>query len=105
MSIESRFKPIIIQKKPIDSFSGVSYEFKEVTSGFIQPVSSGETFSQVKAGEKVSHRLYTTLSCGAVYGDRVQWNGVYYVVVSADQPDGISSVGHHKEILIQQVLG
>lgn len=69
-------------------------------TGFIQPVSGNEQFKIGKAGEKVTHRLYTDVSSPAIYKDRVTQNGQVYYVVFAGQPTGISGVNDHKEILL-----
>jgi len=69
--------------------------------GFIQPVSSSETFMQGKSAEVATHRLYTYMKTPIVKGDRVNQNSQNYRVISSViQPGGISGVDHHKEILL-----
>ena len=72
--------------------------------GFIQPVGGSETFRDGKAGEQVTHRLYTGLSTPAEYGQRVTQSGRTYIVLYTDQVNGISAVGHHKEVLLGDFL-
>lgn len=70
--------------------------------GFIQPVGGAETFSHVKPDQLVTHRLYSPVDLPALYGDIVVQGGDSYNVEYADQPDGISGVQHHKEILLSR---
>lgn len=68
--------------------------------GFLQPVNSSETFEHLKADQEVTHRLYTNVDTPALYGDFVTYGALKYTVIYGFQPDGISSVEHHKEILV-----
>ena len=69
--------------------------------GFIQPVSSSETFLQGKSAEKATHRLYTGMTTPIEKGYRInQKSQNYRVIASIIQPGGISGVDHHKEVLL-----
>lgn len=70
--------------------------------GFVQPLSSNDTFKQGKSGDDITHRFYTYVSTPAEYGYRLTWQGVKYIMTNTVQPSGISSVQHHKEILLRK---
>lgn len=85
------------------SYAGGSYTTLGTDyKAFIQPISGSEGFKQGKAGEEVTHRMYCPVSTPAAYGHRVTWNSTTYTMVYTDQPDGISSTEHHKEILLSR---
>jgi len=71
--------------------------------GFIQPLSSSDTFKLGKNVEDATHRLYTSMSVNTLQkGDRIS-QGTQNYIVSDDvtQPTGVSSVNHHREILLR----
>ena len=72
--------------------------------GFIQPLRSSQTYTQSKAGETGTHRLYTYTSTDLIYQDRIELNNQKYVVIEHIQPNGISAVGHHKEIILEATI-
>ena len=98
--LSSYYKSFTLYRRTDSDFSGATYASVGTYKGFIQPVGGGETFREGKGGEAATHRLYTGLSTPAVYGDRVTYKGQNYKVIYAIQPQGISSVEHHKEILL-----
>jgi hypothetical protein len=68
--------------------------------GFIQPVSGSESFRDGRAGEAVTARMYCPVDTPGEYLYRVTQNSVTYSMLYTIQPQGISSVSHHKEILL-----
>lgn len=102
-SLTRYYKPLELFRKPTinDSFNDSSdYEKIGNYRGFIQPISGGETFRDGKGGESATHRLYTGLATPIFYGDRITQNNQNYTVLYGIQPEGISSVEHHKEIIL-----
>jgi len=84
------------------TYSGASWSDVGTNySGYVQPVSSSDTFKQGKSGEDVTHRFYTSVSTPCEYGYRLTWQGKKYIMVGTDQPLGISSQSSHKEILLK----
>jgi hypothetical protein len=73
-------------------------------TGYIQPVSGGEVFKDGKAGEQVTHRLYTAVSVDFQYGDVITQDSQNYYVVYSDQVGGITNRQHHKEILLSRSI-
>lgn len=104
MSIRRFYSQALLQSKSSGDFNTApAWTTKQIIKGFMQPVNGGEQFKELKAGEVATHRFYTNLSTSAVYGDRIAVNGVNYTVLFAGQPNGISAVNHHKEILCEVV--
>ena len=103
--LEQKYKPLELQRQTpgTSQMDEPTYVKVGVFRGFIQPVSGGESSAFDKVAERFSHRLYTNIATPAIYGDRVIQGGVTWRVVYATQVDGISSVGHHKEVLLQHV--
>jgi len=83
-----------------DSFASTTWATVDTYRGFIQPIGGGEVFRDGKAGEAATHRLYCPLTVGALYRDRVTWQGQNFIVLYAIQPAGISSRQRHKEIIL-----
>lgn len=97
------YTPFTLYQKsnPSNSFTGSDYTaVSGAFTGFIQPIGGNETFRDGKGGESATHRLYTNVTYGIVYGDRVEQNSQTYTVLYAIQPTGISGVSHHKEIIM-----
>ena len=71
--------------------------------GFIQPLSSSDTFKLGKNVEDATHRLYTGMAVNMLQkGDRITQNSQNYIVSDdITQPIGVSSVDHHREILLR----
>lgn len=105
MSVEDRYKPFTLKRK-----TAGAREVDEPTTtvvgyfrGFVQPISAGESqFLGPKAGELRSHRLYCPLNVPALDGDIVEQDSVEWTVTNPTQGSGISGVGRHKELLLQQ---
>ena len=92
---------LLEEKSGGGDFTAVTWGAVGTYEGFIQPVGGCETFREGKAGEQVTHRLYTGLSTPAEYGQRVTQSGQSYIVLYGGiQAGGISAVGHHKEVLL-----
>ena len=106
--LTNRFTPLIIERQEMPDISGnpgkparsgSAYSTVSGTwRGFIQPRKGGETFREQKGGTEVSFVLYSDVATPAVYGDKITQSGQSYIVMSPIQPEGISSVDHHKEI-------
>jgi len=103
MSIRNFYRSFLLDKRVIstDSTTATTYSPAIICQGFIQPVKGNENFKQGRAGEDVTARLYTDISVNAVYGDKVTQDSISYIVLYGGlQVNGISGVGHHKEILL-----
>ena len=102
MLIERYYKPYTLESRIVSNRSTTPTTFANPVSykGFIQPISGNEKIAQGKGGENATHRLYTYVSVNAKYGDRIMQNSQNYFVISSNQPEGISSRQHHKEILL-----
>ena len=74
-----------------------------INTGFIQPVSGKENFRNGRAGEQVEALMFTGIDTPGEYGYRVTQNGQSYMMLYTLQPEGISGVGHHKEITLGAV--
>lgn len=103
MPLRSRYTPFTLTR-PLPGTRTVDEPTTRVVAygrGLIQPVSGSQgQFLGPVINETVTHRLYTDVNLPAQGGDKVTQNGVSWTVVFATQPDGISSVGDHKEILL-----
>ena len=83
---------------------GVTEQVVGYYKGFIQPVSSSETFMQGKSADSTTHRLYTGLSTPVEKDYLIEQGASKYIVTDATfQPTGISGVNDHKEILLRVV--
>lgn len=103
MSLENKYRSIVVERKQGDQWStvawiqiGTAYE-----KGYIQKVSGSEVFQTGKAGEKVEFRMFCPMNTVELfYGDRITQDGKKYIVLTPWQPVGISSESHHKEIML-----
>ena len=98
-NIEKYYRAYVSTRSTINQW-GTNTNADTNYTGYIQPVSGGETFQDGKAGERVSHRLYTTVSATIQYGDVITQDSVSYVAIYTDQVGGITNRSHHKEILL-----
>lgn len=94
------YTALTIEEWVDDDESGASWKSIGGYKGFIQPIGGGESFQKGKNGESATHRMYTFVSTPSQQGWRVTQGGQSYVMLWAIQPDGISSVGSHKEIIL-----
>lgn len=96
--------PITIEERTTTGGSFGTVTWSELTDdfykGFIQPIGGGEAFRDGKAGEQATHRLYTGIVTPSKYGYRVTQNGQSYIMLYAIQPNGISGVNDHQEIIL-----
>ena len=98
--LSRRYRPYTLTEKNTDDPFGPAESVVEQGRGFLQPVNSSETFEHLKSDQEITARLYTNVDSIAKYGHILTYEGNKYTVVYALQPQGISSVGHHKEILV-----
>lgn len=99
MAIEDYYKDYTLVATTVAQW-GTNTESSATYQGYIQPVSGGETFQDGKAGELVTHRLYTAVSVPAKYGNKITQDSVDYIVIYSDQVGGVTNRQHHKEILL-----
>lgn len=100
MSLEAYYRPFRLYRVT-DGASAMDTPTETLVGtylGFIQPVSGGEASRFSKTGEEYTHRLYTGVKTPARFGDIVRFGDAQWSVVFAEQAQGISSVGHHKEV-------
>ena len=103
MPLAQYYESVTIEERSeADEFSGVTWsQVGTETIGFIQPVSGNETFRESRSGEDIEARMYCPLDTPGKYGYRVTAeNGTIYKMLYASQPEGISAVNDHKEILL-----
>lgn len=94
------YKTFTLFERVDNDFSGATYSSVGTFKGFIQPIGGGESFRDGKGGEAATHRLYTDVSTPGLYGDRVVQGSQFYKILYAIQPEGISAVNHHKEMIL-----
>lgn len=105
MSLEARYTPFALyrddpKKRAIDE---PCRELVGYYKGFIQPVGGSETQRFGKTDEQYTHRCYCPVAVPAEYNDVITQGGVEWTVVFSTQTVGISSVNHHKELLLEQI--
>lgn len=98
--LSRRYRPYTLTEKNTTDPFAPTESVVEQGRGFLQPVSSSETFEHLKSDQEISARLYTNVDTVAKYGHTLTYEGSKYTVLYAFQPEGVSSVGHHKEILV-----
>ena len=102
MSLFSRFTPYAITRTVPGATPTASPTTTTLSgSGFIQPVSGRQSTAFEKTAEEYTHRLYTTVDANVIQGDIITQNGTEWVAVFTEQGAGISSVNHHKEVLLR----
>lgn len=94
------YRPLVIEEKIGSGFSAITWDVVGYYKGFIQPVSGRESYQKGKGGEDATHRLYTAVQTPCKYGYRVSQDGNDYIMLYANQVNGISGTGHHKEIIL-----
>lgn len=105
MSLRSRYRAFTIERKS----PGASAVDVPTTSavgtflGFVQPVSGSELAAFGGLQESITHRLYTDVATPVQYGDEIVQDGVRWRAVFTTQTTGISSVDHHKEVVLSYV--
>ena len=99
--IEDYYKTLAVKRPSRGKSTDPVVNTEFTITGFVQPMSAGSNnaFREGKGGEQASHRIYAPVSTNLKYGDQVTEDSQTYVVVYAIQPNGISSVGHHKEYI------
>ena len=100
MALDNYYKALTLTKTTSTEWGGIVDVVTNWT-GFIQPISGGEVFKNGRAGEEITHRLYIATNFTGVYRDKVIQNSISYRIVYSNQVEGISSVDHHKEILLE----
>ena len=104
--LSSRFTPLTLKRRDTTGtaaqFGGGTEAVVQYSRGFIQPVSGGETLEFLRVDDKATHRLYCPVELLAQYGDIIEQSGQRFIVVYADQPNGITGFLFHKEILLQR---
>ena len=104
--LSSRFTPLTVKRRDTTStaaqFGGGSEAVVQYSRGFIQPVSGGENLDYLRLDDKATHRLYCPVDLPAIYGDIIEQKGERFIVVYADQPNGITGFLFHKEILMKR---
>lgn len=98
--LAARFKKYTVIRKGLDGWGKTSTSTTFDIQGFIQPIGGNESFAHLNLGQVVSARLYCPIETLLNYGDTI---GAYTVIYSF-MPDGISGTGHHKEVLLSQVV-
>ena len=101
MAIENYYKALTITRTTIVEW-GANTTVVTNGTGYIQPVSGNSTFQDGKNGERVSHRLYTSVDSDIIYGDEILQDGVKYKAIFTDQVGGITNRLHHKEVLLER---
>ena len=101
MAIERFYTEVSYEKAiTIDNWGGTTssgFENAVTIQGFIQYRNGSENTMYSSNGELVNAVLYTSIDNEFTYGSKI--NGKYKVI-SSEQDNGVSGVGHHKEILL-----
>jgi len=103
VSLESRYRPFTLSR-PASAANTVTAPTRTVVGpyrGFIQPRSGQEQQRFNALNEQYTHICYCPVSVPAQYGDLIEQDGTTWRVVFSVQVTGISSVSHHKELLLR----
>jgi hypothetical protein len=71
--------------------------------GYIQLETKASGRVQNIDGELQTHTLYTSVDSNLQYGDRLVYNNQSFIVLEPGMPDGVVSIGHHKEVGLRRL--
>lgn len=72
--------------------------------GYIQQRGGSERITQNEYGENATYTLYTNVDADVRFGDRITKGSTVFTVVEPGEPDGVVSLGYHKEIGLRRVI-
>jgi hypothetical protein len=104
LSIEDYYTSITIKELIDNGPAGVTEQLVGFYKGFIQQVSRNEMYMQGKSADSSMYILYTPLATPTVKNYLIeQGTKKYIVTATGNQDNGISNVGHHKEVPVRIV--
>lgn len=105
MSLRDYYRDLdLYRKDDSDPLTGGVFVLVDTIQGYIQKSSGREALVKNDYGEFATFRLYTATTNTIKFGDRINKGSVTYHVTEPGEPDGVVSLGKHKEIGLRRVI-